>query len=405
MKRLTIVRSKSAAAGLAFAVATTVTIRAAVINVPADYSTIQTAVDAAASGDEIQIAAGVYTEQVVIANKNLTLSGSPGAVLRATPGMQQSLAPNSFFTPLLGIFESEVVVSGMTFEGERLGDSQTNDFIGIQFLAASGRVEDCLITGFRGSTLATGFSLWGLGISANNPHRFGVGSVDIQVLRSTFAENTVSIELFGDAPAGPNAPWNPDLLSTTFTVDDNTIVGNGPDATGRQNGIEIHAGAGGEVKRNIITDYAYTGTAEAVPFSFGIQASDSIDFDRGAPLAALQPVQYEGNILLNNQIDTALLRADDSTIVNNSFEGTAPGYRAGGLYFSGDNVKVVANRFSEMDTGVLLFGNDWDYGTFLGITTDAILFANQFCGVADPIHIEELVTGTKEQANQLDACY
>jgi len=385
--------------------AATVTSRAAVIHVPADYPTIQAAVDAAKNHDTIRIAAGVYTNQVVVANKNLTLSGAPGVVLRAKPGMQQSLAPYAFSTALLGIFESKVVVSGMTFEGERLADSQTGDFVGISFISASGRVEDCRILGFRGSTLATGFSLWGAGVLAINRHRFGVGSVDIQVLRSTFAGNTVSIELFGDAPAGPNAPWNPESLSTTFTVDDNIIIGNGPDATGRQNGIEIMAGAGGEVKRNIITDYAYTGTAEAVPFSFGIQASDSIDFDRGAPLAVLQPVQYEGNIFLNNQVDMLLLRADGSTIMNNSFEGTAPGYRPGGLYFSGDNVKVVANRFRGMDRGILLSGNDPDFGTYLGVASNAKVVGNQFCEVPDPIVIEPLVTGTQEQGNQLDACH
>ena len=46
MKKLMIVRSKSALAGLAFALAATVTSRAAVIYVPADYPTIQAAVDA-----------------------------------------------------------------------------------------------------------------------------------------------------------------------------------------------------------------------------------------------------------------------------------------------------------------------------------------------------------------------
>ncbi len=50
--------------------------RAATINVPADYATIQAAVNAAAPGDTILIAPGVYQEQVVITTDNLTLAGT-----------------------------------------------------------------------------------------------------------------------------------------------------------------------------------------------------------------------------------------------------------------------------------------------------------------------------------------
>jgi pectin methylesterase-like acyl-CoA thioesterase len=60
---------------------------AAALRVPARYPTIQAAVDAAVSGDEIRIAAGTYSEQVMITSKNLRLVGEPGAVLKAFPGM------------------------------------------------------------------------------------------------------------------------------------------------------------------------------------------------------------------------------------------------------------------------------------------------------------------------------
>src|SRR5512143_1481959 len=66
----------------------------AVLRVPAQYPTIQAAVDAAASGDEIRIAAGTYTEQVMITSKNLKLVGEPGAVLKAFPGMTGVITPH-----------------------------------------------------------------------------------------------------------------------------------------------------------------------------------------------------------------------------------------------------------------------------------------------------------------------
>jgi len=58
------------------------TVLAADLHVPADYPTIQSAVDAASSGDTIHVAPGVYVEQVTVAEKDLTLIGkqllSPG---------------------------------------------------------------------------------------------------------------------------------------------------------------------------------------------------------------------------------------------------------------------------------------------------------------------------------------
>lgn len=50
-----------------------------VINVPNDYPTIQAAINAATSGDTIQVASGTYLERVVV-NKSLTLVGN-GAVI------------------------------------------------------------------------------------------------------------------------------------------------------------------------------------------------------------------------------------------------------------------------------------------------------------------------------------
>lgn len=64
--------------------------QAAVIQVPEDQPTLQAAVQAAAAGDEINLAPGTHNDQVILENRSLTLSGRPGAVLRAWPGMQRS---------------------------------------------------------------------------------------------------------------------------------------------------------------------------------------------------------------------------------------------------------------------------------------------------------------------------
>ncbi len=366
---------------------------AAILHVPADYTTIQAAVNAAKTNDTIQIAAGVYLEQVVITNKSLTLLGSPGTVLRATPGMAKTLIEyGSRSAPLLGIAGAEVVVSGLTLEGERLADSEADYFFGIFYLGASGRVENCRLTGFRGETLGSGAYATGLVVS--NPLSFGTNLVNIQVLKNVFADNLVSIQLDG-------AVTSPTPLRTTFVVKCNTVTGSGPDASkvpddlGVQTGIEIRAGAGGEVIENTITDFSFIGTA-SFPHAHGVLADDVDDADGTTPLAALYPVRYEGNVFRNNQHHLTVVRGDGSRIENNLFEGTGQGIRPWGIGISGVDPLISSNRFRNLGTGILLLGEDPEFvGTYLGVATNAQVTANWFCHVATNIMVEPQATYTE----------
>src|SRR5436190_11705771 len=90
MRKLTETRPKVSLAVLILGLAPASFATAANLNVPANYSTIQAAVNAAASGDEIQIAAGVYHEQIVVSRKNLTITGQPGTIIQAWDGMVHS---------------------------------------------------------------------------------------------------------------------------------------------------------------------------------------------------------------------------------------------------------------------------------------------------------------------------
>jgi hypothetical protein len=378
-------------AGLTVAISATAADR----RVPEDHATIQAAVDAATNGDTIHIAAGVYAGQVLISNKSLTLSGSPGAVLRATAGMSQPYGAMGFtLVPLLGILRSDVVVSNLTFEGEHLANAYTDPqyMLAIFYFGSGGRVEGCRITGFRGPSLGDGFAR---ALQVSNPAFLGTGAVTIQILRNTFADNLISITLIGDSKSFTHSTFNPALLRTTFVVSDNTITGNGPDATGVQNGVHIFAGATGEVSRNTISDHAYVGTTDPTPWAFGILALDDMNFG-DAPLQPLKPIRFEGNVLRNNQWHMAMVRGDGSTIVDNTFDGTAPGARPTGLGLSGENLVVARNRFSNLPQGIVLFGNDPDFGTYLGIAHNAQLTTNRFCNVANRITVEPLASANEQ---------
>jgi len=352
-------------------------VRADDLHVPADYATIQAAVDAASSGDTIHIAPGVYTEQTTITDKDLTLIGRPGAILRAYADMELSFPEYSkWWVGILGVHRADVTVSGLTFEGERLGSLKEWDIKGIFFLGAGGRVEDCRFTGFRGSTLSS--NPFCRGIELRNPVSLGTDVVDIQVRRCTFADNSFSMILWGDNEIQGQTIYDPTLLRTTISVCDNTIIGNGPDRD-EQRGIDIEAGVKGEVKRNLITDYSWLEpNSDPTAVAIGLFAYGN-------------SLHIEGNILRNNQVHSALLYAGDSVVMNNSFEGTAPGVRHAGLAFSGEDVVVANNRFSDMETGVILFGGDPDF-LDVGTASNVTLLDNGFCDVDTNYDLQPLAT-------------
>jgi nitrous oxidase accessory protein NosD len=379
MKKLMIVRSKTAVAGLAFVLAAVAGSKAAVIHVPADYSTIQAAVDAAHSGDTIRIAAGTYRGQVLIARKNLRLVGEPGAVLEAVEGMAPTFAPygDSNVRTLLGIALCDnVTVSGLTLDGRHLADANAPQMAGVIFHGSSGRVENCFFKGFRPRS---GPGAPGGACAAGNFPYLGRPLQELQVLNNRFEDNHRSI--------GMTANSDPNDIRLRFRIQGNIITGVGPTDTGLQNGIEIYDGTTGEISNNTITDYFYTGGG--LGFSLGIDAT-----------SAGMPVRYTHNFFQNNQVGLFTQYGQGSQFVNNTFEG--PGY---GIVTSDSGDQIVNNQFTGSTIGIGLLGLDPDFGTTLGIASDATLIANRFCNVAVPIRVEQLVEGTVEQANNLDACH
>lgn len=387
MKPLQTVVTRTALAGVVFGWAS-LQATGAVLGVPAQYASIQAAVDAAASGDEIRIAAGTYTEQVMITGKNLRLVGEPDAVLKAFPGMTAVTLPQDDVPRalLLGIvYCDHVLVSGLTLDGGRLGDISLA-LGGAIFHGSGGSVERCTFRGFRGES---GLN-WALALAAGN---FGVLNrplQDLSVLRNVFEDNTQSLILTAFNSSDPH----PEPLRLRFQVEDNLIHGFGPSETANQTGIEILAGAGGEVKHNLIAGHNYTGAD--LRFSFGIYAhGDGV---------ALLPIRYVDNVFQGNQVHLASLFSSGAQFIVNTFEGPGTGPFNIGIASSGSADRITANRFRHLTSGVLLVGDDPVFGTTLGVASDATLVGNRFCEVGTPILIEPLVTGVEEHGNRLNDC-
>jgi hypothetical protein len=116
---------------------------AATINVPADYTTIQAAVDAASNGDEIIVGPGTYTsgsgEVVDMAGKALSLASSHGREVTIIDGQEQRIGIrfNS------GGSDGEATVTGFTITQSKPGIHISSSATDITF-------SDCSITNNSG---------------------------------------------------------------------------------------------------------------------------------------------------------------------------------------------------------------------------------------------------------------
>ena len=356
---------------------------AADLHVPSEYPTIQAAVDASSSGDTIRIAPGAYYEQIIITTKtNLTLVGAPPdtppmggpaisteTVLYASTGMSETLQPSTSARAVLGVLRSDnITVRGLTFDGERLGDLYSPArLVGVFYVSSSGLVENCTIRGFRAET--GGYS--SRGYCAFNPARALV--LEVAVINSTFQENEQSILVAGNDSNAPS------LDRLQFSVEGNII--SGPSSLSAL-GIAIGTGAAGEVRGNTIQDFAYGSENQPA----GLAALDWGALNRQA--VPLKPLHIEGNTFLNNEENLVCFLAHRARIVNNTFQGGGSHPpRWGAAVISGDDIMVENNNFSDFQTGVFLFANDFFFEGWpsMGIARNPVLRANWFKNVQTPI--------------------
>jgi nitrous oxidase accessory protein NosD len=380
MKR-SITRKTSTLATLFFVFGAVPSANAADLRVPLDYPTIQAAVNAAHTNDMIKIAPGVYTGQVQIISKVITLIGQPGTILRATTNMSQfpgSLRPS---IPIMAGRSSKVTLRGLTFEGERLAERFTGFGVlqGIYLQQSSANVEDCAFYGFRESTpgtkLASAIAVYNT--QSNAPE------VDLRVIRNTFADNYEGAYFIGSGSR----------TNINVTVENNTVVGPGPLKTADTIfGILIREGASGRIAGNTVSGYSYVGTGADFPVSIGILASSEANYPA---FGIALPVMIERNTLRDNQIHIYLVKADKSIVRNNRFQGTALGIIPVGLAVTGKDLIITNNQFEEMEEGIRVGGSDPNFGDILGAAVNAQVTSNRFCQVATPITVQPRATLTQ----------
>lgn len=205
---------------------------------------------------------------------------------------------------------------------------------------------------------------------------------DVTVTGCTFADNHISIALFGrDA--------DPTFLLSTFNVQSNTFTGLGVEAPFPTVGVWVSFGAAGTVSANSFTEFIHNGVENN---AVAIVAQDGLAVEHGQ-FVALRPVVYSGNTFSNNSIHLLAHAANNSKITNNVFGPLAQGALEPALLVSGLNVVIADNNFADSEGAIQLFGpGDTAYGVPRGTARNVILTGNWFTNVTTTVRTNEQVT-------------
>ncbi len=296
-----------------FGVFTSITEGATPLEVPGTYATIQLAIDAAVSGDIINVAAGTYIEalNIPVGTTNLEIAGADKTttIIKGTVTTAQALSPLAESN--IHILASGVKLHGFTIESpDYIVDKYTT---GILIGAGSIEIYDNIFKVFNAIDMDGGevsqaivtylaSSLPGVDISGLNIHDnafidlapgpagyegiyinrdTGVGAITIQnntftgdLLRAVTNErpnalitgNTVSTDLVPGLPGGYIGIYAGDGTGTGFsdiTISNNTV--DGPGAGGFLEGIRIASTAQGDAPATlsniVVTGNIITGNA------------------------------------------------------------------------------------------------------------------------------------------------
>ncbi len=208
---------------------------------------IQRAVDAASPGEIVNVAAGLYENQVIITKDNVQLLGSgsggdPGVdtIIQSPTSLAVSFMTSQANFPIVLVQGVDgVVIDGVRVDGAGRGNSNYR-FVGIGFDDAGGTVSNSAIVEIRDTPISG--AQHGVGIlasaTAGTPRTLNLSNTAI----SGFQKN-------GTVFAGSNL---------TTTASGNTVIGAGAISFTAQNGIQVGPGGTADLIGNTVSGFAYT---------------------------------------------------------------------------------------------------------------------------------------------------
>ena len=206
-----------------------------------NFPSIQEAVDAVAEGGTVYVAAGEYVEQVLI-NKDLTLIGEEGAIIKAPAAPEKYTVPEDTKTwePVIFAFggtmtdnhvsgggQINVTIAGFTIDGD--GRQPANRSCGVFLRNVSGAVIENTIDNLNLTKETFGIVVYGSGnvlIQANSVSGFGRGGIVVGS-RGDFLSPTplCSTTMCGQLPMPAGRKRHSNRLGATGQIIGNTVSG------------------------------------------------------------------------------------------------------------------------------------------------------------------------------------
>lgn len=237
------------------------------LNVPGDFPTIQAAIAAAAPGDTVLVAAGIYRERIDFLGKEITVASTAGAAATTIDGSAAGRVVS--FTTGEGrgsVLEGFTIRNGAVTEGD--------DGAGIGIFNSSPTIEDDVITG--NSACADGGGIY---VSAGAPLIEGnvitnnaasdhgcYGGAGGGIFLINPAADGGTPQVTGNTISGNRADYGGALaVLSSPTVQDNVISGNSSVYDG--GGIWNVNGTSAAIVQNLVVNNRSTGNGGGISFS------------------------------------------------------------------------------------------------------------------------------------------
>ena len=225
-----------------------------IVGCPAQYTTIQAAIAAAAPNDTVYVCnTGVPFNEQVTVSKSIKLVGQTGAMIQPSPLVANTTSLTSGNAIAAAIFVTAgttgVTISDLIIDGSQnqIASCLPNP-IGVYFQNASGTVAYAAVRNFKLGSGLEGCQA-GIGIFAQADGAGGISNV-------TAGFN--SVHDFQKTGIVGNE------LGTTLTATSNVVTGFGPTPNIAQNGIQIGFGATGTITGNTVSNVAYSPCVDTV---------------------------------------------------------------------------------------------------------------------------------------------
>ena len=361
-----------------------------IIRVPEDFPTIQAAIDAAESGDTVQVAAGTYRGPIQFKN-GITLQGAGAAVTTIAMTLEDDTAIISFE----GIGSG--TIDGFTLDGGGIIDN------GLDLNRSTVTISNNIITNINGDGIFAVAS--GLRMRDNQFLRNGDAGIRLRGGEAIVTRNTIE----GNGGDGLVCE-----ARASATITDNTITSN------QSHGIRLSGFSAPTIRNNQITENSVEGI-NAESSSATIEGNTiSGNGDDGIEGSSSDLIIRAKNIITKNGGAGIDLTASDATIEGNEIRENGQGIgldnNSGGVVKgntitqneedgiwtgSGVNTTITDNTITgNRDDGIECDGS---FPTIEGNTVTENTADGVFCtGAADPTIVNNTLSANREEGIDLD---